>query len=109
MKERRRLGSWAHGRFDILGGGYNFVVAIQRKEPSMKAELRSEIACPHCGYRKIEEMPTDACRFFYECEGCGALLRPKPGDCCVFCSYGSTPCPPVQLQRRGDGHESCCQ
>ena len=41
-------------------------------------------------------MPVDACAFFYECTGCGERLRPKPGDCCVFCSYGDVPCPPVQ-------------
>ena len=41
-------------------------------------------------------MPTDACLFFYDCEGCGAPLKPKRDDCCVFCSYGSVPCPPVQ-------------
>jgi hypothetical protein len=41
-------------------------------------------------------MPLDACQWFYECTGCGALLKPKTGDCCVFCSYGSVPCPPVQ-------------
>jgi hypothetical protein len=41
-------------------------------------------------------MPTDACQFFYDCKGCGQRLKPKPGDCCVFCSYGSVPCPPVQ-------------
>ncbi|WP_322090750.1 GDCCVxC domain-containing (seleno)protein [Caenispirillum salinarum] len=51
-------------------------------------ELTSELTCPHCGHRAVEEMPTDACQFFYDCEGCGCLLRPKPGDCCVFCSYG---------------------
>jgi hypothetical protein len=47
-------------------------------------------------------MPTDACQFFYECPACAALLRPTAGDCCVFCSYGSVKCPPVQLQR------GCC-
>ena len=41
-------------------------------------------------------MPTDACRFFYDCKGCGVRLKPKAGDCCVFCSYGSVPCPPIQ-------------
>jgi hypothetical protein len=40
------------------------------------------------------------CQFFYECEGCHILLRPRAGDCCVFCSYGSVPCPPIQLERR---------
>ena len=56
--------------------------------------LASTITCPKCGTAKAETMPTDTCQFFYECTGCGALLRPKPRDCCVFCSYGSVPCPP---------------
>lgn len=47
-------------------------------------------------------MPTNACQFFYECEGCKALLRPKAGHCCVFCSFGSVKCPPIQEQG------SCC-
>jgi len=76
--------------------------------PTMYPELRSEITCPRCGHRKVEEMPTDACQFFYVCEGCGAQLRPKARDCCVFCSYGSVPCPPIQLERQGDG-EGCCR
>lgn len=41
-------------------------------------------------------MPTDACLCFYECSGCGALLKPFPGHCCVFCSFGSVVCPPMQ-------------
>jgi len=41
-------------------------------------------------------MPTDACVFFHKCAGCGVVLRPKAGDCCVFCSYGSVPCPAIQ-------------
>ncbi len=65
--------------------------------------LHSEITCPACGHRKVEEMPTDACLFFYECESCRTLLRPKPGDCCVFCSYGTLACPPVQRQRDAGG------
>ena len=71
---------------------------------------QSTITCPHCRSAKTETMLTDACQFFYECTGCGTLLRPKPGDCCVFCSYGSVPCPPIQAERsngasRGSG---CC-
>jgi hypothetical protein len=64
--------------------------------------LRSEITCPECGHKAVETMPTDACQWFYDCRGCGVLLRPKPGDCCVFCSYGTAPCPPVQTAGR------CC-
>ncbi len=66
--------------------------------------LESVITCPVCGREQCETMPTDACQWFYECKGCGSLIRPKPGDCCVFCSYGSVPCPPVQ----GGGAPDCC-
>jgi len=62
--------------------------------------LVSTLTCPLCGRVETETMPTDACQFFYDCKGCRAVLRPKPGDCCVFCSYGTVPCPPIQV---GDG------
>ncbi|MDQ7004721.1 MAG: GDCCVxC domain-containing (seleno)protein [Ghiorsea sp.] len=56
----------------------------------------STITCPECGFQKKEPMPTDACQWFYECTSCQAALKPKAGDCCVYCSYGYTPCPPIQ-------------
>lgn len=62
----------------------------------MEILTRSVLTCPQCGARTEETMPTDACMFFFECPACHALLRPKPGDCCVFCSYGSVKCPLVQ-------------
>ena len=66
--------------------------------------LESEITCPKCGFKQIATMPTDACQFFYECAGCKTVLRPNPGDCCVFCSFGSAKCPPKQVQ----GDDACC-
>jgi hypothetical protein len=65
--------------------------------------LESVLTCPRCGHAKREQMPVEACQFFYECEGCKVLLHPNPGDCCVFCSFGSMKCPPMQL------HTSCCR
>lgn len=66
--------------------------------------LTCALTCPYCGATSVETMPTDACIYFHECLSCHhALLRPKSGDCCVFCSYGSVRCPPVQ-QSAG-----CCQ
>lgn len=58
--------------------------------------LKSTLTCPNCGYKKEKEMPTEACQFFYECEGCKEMIKPKQGDCCVYCSYGTVKCPPVQ-------------
>jgi hypothetical protein len=69
--------------------------------------LESTITCPNCGTAKAETMPTDACQFFYDCTGCGELLRPKPGDCCVFCSYGSVPCPPIQVDETPTPADCC--
>jgi hypothetical protein len=71
-------------------------------------ELTSTLTCPSCGHRRVETMPTDACQYFYDCPGCGTLLKPHKGDCCVFCSYGSVPCPPVQ-EARQTGRPATCR
>nr|WP_297349193.1 GDCCVxC domain-containing (seleno)protein [uncultured Glaciecola sp.] len=65
-------------------------------------ELTSTITCPHCKHSQLEQMPTTACQFFYECANCQSLLKPLNGDCCVYCSYGTVKCPPIQ-----EGN-SCC-
>ncbi|MFO7823430.1 MAG: GDCCVxC domain-containing (seleno)protein [Cyclobacterium sp.] len=62
----------------------------------MKIIRQSTISCPYCGYQKKKTMPTDACVYFYECENCRKVLKAKPGDCCVYCSYGTVNCPPIQ-------------
>ncbi|HEY4141578.1 MAG TPA: GDCCVxC domain-containing (seleno)protein [Pseudolabrys sp.] len=62
---------------------------------------QSTITCPKCGHQateKCRQMPV----IFFNCGGCGERLKPLPDDCCVFCSYGSVPCPPIQQNR------SCC-
>ena len=56
----------------------------------------SVLTCPTCGASHHEKMPEDRCVVRYRCDDCGEELRPREGDCCVFCSYGSRPCPPVQ-------------
>lgn len=65
--------------------------------------LTCTITCPECGHKSEETMPENACVWFYDCPGCGVRLKPNEGDCCVFCSFGDTPCPPAQI-----GGSSCC-
>ena len=72
------------------------------RNTTVEAILHSAITCPACGGTAVEEMPTDACIFFYECTHCRKMLKPLAGHCCVFCSYGSVKCPPVQMQK------GCC-
>jgi hypothetical protein len=65
-------------------------------------QAQSTLTCPHCGSQATETMEPNSCRYFYRCAACGVTLTPRPGDCCVFCSYGDVPCPPKQT---GD---ACC-
>jgi hypothetical protein len=64
--------------------------------------LNSTITCPECGFTSKETMLTNSCQFFWVCTSCEAIIKPKKGDCCVFCSFGDNPCPPVQ------NHKACC-
>jgi hypothetical protein len=66
----------------------------------------STITCPHCGFSQMETMPTEACQIRYTCPSCAEVLKPQAGDCCVFCSYGSVPCPPIQIARDACGQAS---
>ena len=70
----------------------------------MAVELQSILTCPSCRFKHEETMPTDACLWYWVCSDCGVMHRPKPGDCCVFCSYGTVACPPVQVSGKG----GCC-
>lgn len=69
----------------------------------MEIQLKSILTCPSCGFQKEEIMPIGACQYFYECENCRTVLKPKNGDCCVYCSYGSAKCPPIQQNKK------CCK
>jgi hypothetical protein len=64
--------------------------------------LVSQLKCPECGFEKEEVMPTNACQYFYECTSCHEVLKPLKGDCCVYCSFGTVKCPPVQ-----EGNDYC--
>ncbi len=64
--------------------------------------LESTITCPDCAASESETMPVNACQVRYTCPGCGTELRPRSGDCCVFCSYRTVPCPLIQMDPSSD-------
>ena len=70
--------------------------------------IESKITCPECNHKEAETMPTESCRWFYECKGCKKVLTPINNDCCVYCSYGTVPCPPIQLEPNSCGSNDCC-
>lgn len=69
---------------------------VNQRKLKMEILLRSTLTCPKCHHQKEEQMPITACQFLYKCVSCNQLLRPLPGDCCVFCSYGTESCPTKQ-------------
>lgn len=61
-------------------------------------ERESVITCPECGAEAEEELH-EGRHAMYECLVCGAVLRPRRGEHCVFCSYGSARCLEAQRER----------
>lgn len=57
---------------------------------------QSKLTCPHCGKNSLLTMPENSCQYYFDCPHCEKTIKAKPGDCCVFCSYGDVPCPPIQ-------------
>jgi hypothetical protein len=83
--------------------------ANEREPVPAKSEARSDstssttetsfqavVTCPHCQFKKTETLPTEICQLKYTCTNCNAVLAPKEGDCCVFCSYSDHKCPSMQ-------------
>lgn len=61
---------------------------------TIKVKTTAVLLCPKCGRQQEVEMPTNACQYFYKCVNCHEIIKPKEGDCCVFCSYADIQCPP---------------
>ncbi|AFZ68656.1 hypothetical protein Deipe_3213 [Deinococcus peraridilitoris DSM 19664] len=58
----------------------------------------SDLNCPAGRHGQAANAPLDACVYFYECEPCQEVHKPLTGNCCVFCSYGSST-PPSRARR----------
>ncbi len=62
----------------------------------MELRLKTVVTCPNCGSKKEETMPLGKYVTTYTCQSCKITLKPKSTCCCVYCSYGNTPCPSFQ-------------
>lgn len=82
---------------------YNYTLSHKSLEPcytGVMGEIKTEaiLTCPKCGKEQKVIMPINACQHFYKCVSCEVILKPKEGDCCVFCSYADSKCPPKQME-----------
>ena len=78
-----------------------FLIVSGRIIKMKDIQLQSIITCPHCQNKTTEKMPTDYCQYFWSCPHCHKQLSPKEEDCCIYCSYGTFKCPPIQK-------DNCC-
>lgn len=71
-------------------------------------ELTTKLTCPECGASHEAVMPEHERLEVYTCPSCKAELKPRKGECCVFCSYGTVPCPAVQCEWENGQLGVCC-
>ena len=64
----------------------------------MELITEANLTCPECGYVELLDIPLNYLQIIHQCSRCGARLKPKPGDCCVFCSYADSHCISKQLE-----------
>jgi hypothetical protein len=57
------------------------------------------VTCPVCQTRVREHMVSETPKLIYHCPKCLTWLRPKKGDHCIYDSYGSVNCPPIQVKK----------
>jgi len=53
---------------------------------------QSTITCPYCKASEVLEVPQGSSQHLYRCRSCHNILKPKSGDCCIFCSFGDADC-----------------
>ncbi|MCW3076432.1 MAG: hypothetical protein JWO32_1041 [Bacteroidetes bacterium] len=63
-------------------------------------KIKSVVVCPVCKFKRELFMAANHFLKVYECEECNALLKTDKKQCCIFCSYGSVPCIPVQMEKK---------
>src|SRR5262249_11951089 len=80
-----------------------FFKRVRGRTRDAMTQIESVLTCPRWGHHSAERMPADACLILYECKGCGATLKPRPGD--FACSARTAPCPAPRSKRTGDAIE----
>lgn len=63
-----------------------------------KVMLDAVLRCPFCLGEELLRMPENFCEILRPCRFCRRIIRPRPGDCCVYCSFATVPCPPHQQE-----------
>ena len=77
---------------DWLAGAPGHAPTVSGQRTAPPARVVNPVTCPRCGAVVPEVMEEDVCVIFIYCAACHDRIDMKPGDCCVFRSYGQNPC-----------------
>jgi cyclo(L-tyrosyl-L-tyrosyl) synthase len=77
------LCNWAE--FDIRGTS----PLGERINRIMETSFTAELICPQCRNRISKSIALSAFIVCHTCPGCSMVIRPRPGEGCVFSSYGN--------------------
>jgi hypothetical protein len=72
----------------ILGTNWVDIPPAPNQPPGPAGARQILVELTTAGFAKLEAMPVDACQFFYECEGCKTLLRPRWETAACFVRLG---------------------
>jgi hypothetical protein len=84
--------------------GRAFANPRKKHPPWQGIERSSVITCPVCSHSVSEKVSRETLKRVFHCPQCLTWLAPKPGDHCIYDSYGSFKCPPLQLKAKGRGN-----
>jgi hypothetical protein len=104
MKSRRqflKMGSLVLGFLAFVGSPGKMCAIPRKSNPVWNGVVQDcVITCPVCSTKVQEVMSSEAPKRKYHCPRCLTWLSPKPGDHCIYDSYGSVKCPPIQIKMR---------
>lgn len=61
----------------------------ERLNRIMETSISAELVCPQCSQRISKTIAPSAFIVCHTCPGCSTVIRPRPGEGCVFSSYGN--------------------
>jgi len=105
MKSSRReflkISGLALGCVAFLSAAVRSFAIPRKSNPVWAGEVMDcVITCPVCQTKTRETMPGEIPKMVYQCPVCLTWLGPKKGDHCIYDSYGSVNCPPLQIRAR---------
>ena len=96
-----KISSFTLGFVALVGSAGRIFAIPRRSNPVWDGVVGAcTITCPVCKTKTTEAMSSEAPKGRYHCPKCLTWLKPKPGDHCIYDSYGSVNCPPLQIKAR---------